>query len=104
MATSTLNPNIPIFVSSAYRAVDFSDQWWPVGPHLLLSLVPRLLAPKCYAMWTDFDFDFDFHAGCGGTFDFSGFDFDRTDIDDSISLTSTRFFREWLAPTDPYLR
>ncbi|PIN00968.1 hypothetical protein CDL12_26528 [Handroanthus impetiginosus] len=29
MATSTLNPNAPIFVPSAYRAVeDFSDQWW----------------------------------------------------------------------------
>ncbi|CAA2980857.1 Hypothetical predicted protein [Olea europaea subsp. europaea] len=29
MATSTLNPNAPIFVPSAYLAVeDFSDQWW----------------------------------------------------------------------------
>ncbi|KAL3653431.1 hypothetical protein CASFOL_003112 [Castilleja foliolosa] len=29
MATSALNPNAPIFVPSAYRAVeDFSDQWW----------------------------------------------------------------------------
>lgn len=26
---STLNPNAPMFVPSAYRAVeDFSDQWW----------------------------------------------------------------------------
>lgn len=29
MATSALNPNAPMFVPSAYRAVeDFSDQWW----------------------------------------------------------------------------
>ncbi|KAL3834789.1 hypothetical protein ACJIZ3_009525 [Penstemon smallii] len=29
MATSVLNPNAPIFVPSAYRAVeDFSDEWW----------------------------------------------------------------------------
>ncbi|KAI3458478.1 hypothetical protein Pfo_015141 [Paulownia fortunei] len=29
MAMSALNPNAPIFVPSAYRAVeDFSDQWW----------------------------------------------------------------------------
>lgn len=29
MATSTLNPNAPIFVPFAYRAVeDFSDQWY----------------------------------------------------------------------------
>ncbi|GER46609.1 poly(A)-binding protein C-terminal interacting protein 6 [Striga asiatica] len=29
MATSALNPNAPIFVPTAYRAVeDFSDQWW----------------------------------------------------------------------------
>lgn len=28
-ATSTLNPNAPIFVPLAYREVeDFSDQWW----------------------------------------------------------------------------
>ena len=27
--SSTLNPNAPVFVPSAYRAVeDFSDQWW----------------------------------------------------------------------------
>ncbi|CAI9091802.1 OLC1v1026917C1 [Oldenlandia corymbosa var. corymbosa] len=29
MGTSTLNPNAPMFVPLAYRAVeDFSDQWW----------------------------------------------------------------------------
>ncbi|KAL0303927.1 UNVERIFIED_CONTAM: hypothetical protein Sradi_6260800 [Sesamum radiatum] len=29
MATSALNPNAPIFVPSAYLAVeDFSDEWW----------------------------------------------------------------------------
>ncbi|KAL6580192.1 Protein EARLY RESPONSIVE TO DEHYDRATION 15 [Orobanche minor] len=29
MATSALNPNAPMFVMLAYRAVeDFSDQWW----------------------------------------------------------------------------
>ncbi|KAG6418565.1 hypothetical protein SASPL_120769 [Salvia splendens] len=29
MATSVLNPKAPIFVPSAYRAVeDFSDEWW----------------------------------------------------------------------------
>lgn len=29
MATSALNPHAPIFVPSAYRAVeDFSDEWW----------------------------------------------------------------------------
>lgn len=28
-SASTLNPNAPMFVPSAYRAVeDFSDQWW----------------------------------------------------------------------------
>ncbi|KAM7506725.1 hypothetical protein LguiA_017178 [Lonicera macranthoides] len=28
-SSSTLNPNAPMFVPSAYRAVeDFSDQWW----------------------------------------------------------------------------
>nr|GLL40033.1 protein EARLY RESPONSIVE TO DEHYDRATION 15-like [Ipomoea trifida] len=41
MATSTLNPKTSIFVLSAYHAMeDFSDQWWPMGPRPLLSLVP----------------------------------------------------------------
>lgn len=64
MATSTLNPNAPIFVPSAYRAVeDFSDQWW----HLIRSSpwFRDYWLRECYADIDDFDdvdLDFDFSA------------------------------------------
>ncbi|XP_019192345.1 PREDICTED: protein EARLY RESPONSIVE TO DEHYDRATION 15-like [Ipomoea nil] len=72
MATSTLNPNAPIFVPSAYRAVeDFSDQWWD-----LIRNSPWFRdywLRECYAdvdsSFPDLD-DFDID------FDFSGFDSD----------------------------
>nr|GME03088.1 protein EARLY RESPONSIVE TO DEHYDRATION 15-like [Ipomoea batatas] len=58
MATSTLNPNAPIFVPSAYRAVeDFSHQWWD-----LIRSSPWFRdywLRECYANVDDFDFDFD---------------------------------------------
>lgn len=70
MATSTLNPNAPIFVPSAYRAVeDFSDQWWD-----LIRSSPWFRdywLRECYADVDDFDFDFS-----GFDFDFSGLDSD----------------------------
>ncbi|XP_031131910.1 uncharacterized protein LOC116033297 [Ipomoea triloba] len=73
MATSTLNPKTPIFVSSAYHAVeDFSDQ--------------------CF----DFDADVD-------DFDFSGFDFDADmdDFDFSASATPILSLTEPLSTPKP---
>ncbi|CAH9098256.1 unnamed protein product [Cuscuta europaea] len=68
MATSTLNPNAPVFVPSVYRAVeDFSDQWWD-----LIRSSPWFRdywLRECYADEDSFLPDLD-------DFDFSGFDSD----------------------------